>query len=146
MASAEEKRDESMAAAIAKGISEGMAQIAPPRKVSFGEYARLHARKVKLTRNCYQNGVRMDETVLSDKEINLLNQIKKSGDYIDHPNEEAGKVKLVEVVVKQEGSKEVVHLNYDNAKIDHRMDLKSSFRNLGEMLNCIVREQEGVAA
>lgn len=118
---------------IADGIAAGIASTAP-KKVSFGAYAKREAiGRSKLKRECYQNGFRMEGRVLSNKEINLLNQIHRSGRYID---------RKVEVVVKKEGANdEIVYISYKNKTVDDRFEFRGYVRSLEDMLQQIVQAQ-----
>lgn len=125
-------------AAIAEGIRDGLKQLAP-RKVTFGQYdpkSSFHPDKKKakhLTRECFQNGARLNEATLFDAEIELLNQIKRPGRYLN---------RKVEVVIREGTDSETVELRYNNATFEQRSDLKSQARNFLEMLKQIVMEQE----
>lgn len=120
---------------IATGIAEGLARL-QPKKVSFGEYARRHARKVKLARESFDNGYRLSDDSLTDREIELLNQITTSGRYLK---------RKVEVIVRNEGrpiAEQVVEIRYSNKTPDQRMENTSLFRSFEDLLKQIVMEQE----
>lgn len=123
---------------ITNGIAAGINE-ARPQKVTSGRYDpktpfQPDKNKTKrLKRACYQNGTRLNAGQLFNTEIELLNKICRSGRYIN---------RLVEVLVNQDGAEEVVEIRYKNRSIDDRMDLKSAFRSLEELLTKVVAEQE----
>lgn len=127
--------------AIARGIAEGLKAVAPPRKVEFGEFdgkspfdvTKDGSPKTKLTRDCFQNGAKMRPEMLFDEEIKLLNRIVRSGRYIN---------RMVEVIVRDEGSDSVVELRYKNKTADQRSELKTEVKDLRTMLRRIVDEQD----
>jgi hypothetical protein len=122
-----------IAAGIAAGINE-----ARPKKITIGQFNgatpwqsdKRTAKKLNMT--WLQNGARMPEKRMNNKEIALLNQIHRSGRYID---------RLVEVIVREEGNDKLGELRYKNASIDDRMNFRSNVRNLEHMLQQIVDEQ-----
>lgn len=123
---------------IADGIAAGLAAN-NPKKVTFGQYdpkTPFHPNKkqaLKLTRECYENGYLMRETQLFNAEIALLNKINRSGRYID---------RLVEVIVRNDGSEEVVELRFKNRTVDQRFELKGRVRSMLDMLEQIVAAQD----
>jgi len=143
MAGIEKIEASDLAKMIADGISAGLAAIQGPKKVLFGRYnpnSPWHPDKntvPKLTRTYFQNGGRIDPTVVADADILMLNQIKVSGRYFDD---------FVEVVVRKQGSDEVVDILYANATIDQRLEQKSHFRNFSELVAGIVKAQSRRAA
>lgn len=127
--------DESLGDKIAQGITEGLAAL-QPRKVSFGEYQRRHRKPVKLLRECFDNGLRISEDVLSVEEITLCNQITRSGRYID---------RKVEVIVRNEGrpiGDTVLEIRYSNKSADQRFENARLWRDFADMLKKILTEQE----
>lgn len=127
---------------ITNGISAGIAE-ARPKKVTAGQYdpkTPFHPNKKsmkRLTRAVYQNGTRLNASQLFNEEIDLFNQINRSGRYIN---------RLIEVFLRQEGADEVVELRYKNRSIDDRMDHKGQYRDLRDMLRKIVNEQDELNA
>ena len=122
---------------IADAITAGIAE-SRPKKVSFGQYDpkspwQPDKRKAhKLTRECYQNGYRMNAAQLTNDEIDYLNRISRSGRYIN---------RLVEVVIQTEGSDESVDLRYNN-KRDRALEMRGHVRDLADMLRQIVDAQD----
>lgn len=115
--------------AIAKGINANN-----PKKMSFGEYTRRrNANRPKLRRTYFENGSHVSIDVLSNSEIDLLNQIHRTGRYID---------RLVEVVVEREGPDEVVKINWNCRTRDQSFELKGKARNCEDMLQQIVAAQK----
>lgn len=131
-----------LAKIIADGISAGMAAAAGPKKVKFGQYnpnSPWHPDKktaAVLKRACFQNGSRIDPTVVSDADILLLNQIKVSGNYFDG---------YVDVVVRKQGTEETVDIIYTNNTVDKRLEQKSYFRDFSELVQHIVKHQAKAA-
>lgn len=123
---------------IADGIN-----AARPKKVTAGQYdpkTPFHPNKKKakrLARPMYQNGTRLMPNRMFDREIELANQIVRSGRYIN---------RLIEVIVRQDGADEVVELRYKNRTIDDRMEHKGAYRDLTDMLTKIVEEQNALLA
>jgi hypothetical protein len=126
--------------AIGNAVAAGMAQNAPPRKITFGEYQRRGGinqyhpdpkKKLKFNREYYQNGKQIQFSTCYDREVELLNQITHSGRYIN---------RLVEIVVIQNGSEEAIDIRYSN-KRDKAFELKGYARNLVDMLEQIVAAQ-----
>lgn len=124
--------------ALGAAIASGITSTQPKRKVTNGEYACLSAQQpdkrksLKLTRVCYQNGGFMNPTKLTNGEITLLNQIHRSGRYID---------RIVEVIIGRDGSEDAVDFRYNDKSVDQRMENKSHWRSLEHMLQQIVDEQ-----
>ncbi len=117
---------------LADAISQGMAANTR-RKVTFGEYIQKRAiGRAHLTRACFQNGYHFEEENLSNEAMALLNQISHSGRYID---------RKVEVIVREDGSEEVVELRYKNKTADDRFELRGLVRTLEDMLTQIVTAQ-----
>lgn len=127
---------------LADGIAAGVAAAGGPKKVKLGQYdpqSPWHPDKrlvPKLKRSCFQNGGRIDATVICDDDIRLLNQIRVSGKYFDG---------FVEVLVRQHGTEETVDIMYANATIDKRLEQKSHFRDFSELVAGIVKNQSKAA-
>lgn len=127
---------------LGQQIAEGI-NAARPKKVTAGQYdpkTPFHPNKKrakKLLRPFYQNGTRLSPTRMFDREIELANQIVRSGRYIN---------RLIEVIVRQDGADEVVELRYKNRTIDDRMEHKGAYRDLTDMLQKIVDEQNAALA
>lgn len=125
---------------IGDSVSRGIAQNAPPRKITIGEYNRTRGSqyhpdpkvKVKMTREYYQNGRLIEHAITFDREIELLNQITHSGRYID---------RLVEVVVVQNGADEAIDIRFSN-KPNFAFELKGKARDFTDMLQQIVAAQK----
>jgi len=130
-------------AQMTAGITTGMQEARGPRKVAMGQYdpkTPFHPNKKKasrLTRPVFQNNTRLAESQLFDREIDLLNQIVRSGRYIN---------RLIEVVVTADGAEEIVYISYKNKTIDDRMEHKGAYRDLSDMLRQIVAEQNEMLA
>jgi len=131
-----------MGAAIAKGVSEGMAANAPIKKMTFGEYIRTahspfhpdgRAAIPKAARQYYQNGVMIPLELTHDDELRLYNRITHSGRYID---------RMVEVIVNTDSAEETVDIRWHNAELDQRFEMKGKARNFLDMLQQIVTAQE----
>lgn len=127
---------DAMGKAVAAGIAAGTR-----RKVSFGEYqarggnSPFHPdpnKRLKLNRSYFQNGRQIELATAYDAEVELLNQITHSGRYID---------RLVEVVVSQDGSEEVVEIRFSN-KSQYAFDLKGKARDFTEMMQQIIAAQK----
>ena len=114
-----------------------------PRKVAMGQYdpkTPFHPNKKKasrLTRPVFQNNTRLMDAQLFDREIDLLNQIVRSGRYIN---------RLIEVVVTADGAEEIVYISYKNKTFDDRMEHRGAYRDLTDMFQKIVAEQNEVLA
>ncbi len=116
---------------IANAIADGIAKNTP-KKVSFGDYARRNIRPV-LKRDTYHCGVRCAVSQLSNAEIHLLNKIDRSGRYIN---------RLVEVIVRNEGSDETVEIRDTSKSIDQRSELRKYVRDFEDLVRQIVKAQE----
>ncbi len=124
---------------------EAMARNVPKRKVTIGEYdprapwqqGKPKAQKLTLTRPCSQNGDSLNAAQLSNTEIALLNQIDRSGRYLD---------RLVEVIVRDEGVDEMVEIRYAARTKDQMNAVASLVRNFGDMLRQIVDAQKAEEA
>lgn len=117
--------------AVAKGIAANTR-----RKITIGEYNARGGNtpyhpdpkvRLKFTRSYFQNGKPIELSTTYDREVELLNQITHSGRYID---------RLVEVVVVQNGSEEVVDIRFSN-KSQYAFELKGKARDFTEMLTQI---------
>jgi hypothetical protein len=126
---------------IGDAVARGIATSAPPRKITIGEYVRRGAinefhpdPKVRLSfdRDYYQNGHQISFDTTYDREVELLNQITHSGRYIN---------RLVEVVVVQNGTEEVVNISFSN-KRDKAFELKGHARDFTDILQQIVAAQK----
>jgi len=124
---------------LAAAIAAGIAANAPRRKVTFGEYNpkdALHpnGRKhiAKLTRTSFQNGTPLNPEVLSDVEINLVNQVKHSGRYCN---------RLVEVIVNNDGLDETIDIRHKNSNKDRRNDFARQCVSFEDELRQIIAEQ-----
>lgn len=89
-------------------------------------------RTAKLKGKFYQNGIMINPAFLTQQETELLNQLK-TGQY-NH--------KKWSVTRRRDGSLE---LRYPNKTIEQRMEHKNIARNLKEMLELILTEQEAQA-
>jgi hypothetical protein len=117
---------------IGNAVASGMSA-STRRRVTVGEYlARMNAGRPSLTRICWQNDHEIRETVLSAEEINLLNQIHRSGRYVD---------RLVQVIIGFDAGEEVVYIRYHD-KGDHKFALTGAgVKNFATMLKMILAEQ-----
>jgi hypothetical protein len=121
-----------LAAMIGQQVATAVTAAQPVKRMTFGEYQR-RAKKGRLTlkRVCWNNGIMIQESVLTNREIELLNQITHTGRYVN---------RLVEVIVRDEGADEVVELRW-NMKRDAQFELKGSARNFCDILEQIVAAQ-----
>jgi hypothetical protein len=140
--------EDRMADRIAEGITRGMAASMPVQKVSYARFdpktpwqqGKPKKSMPKLSRPCFQNGMAMDDGKMTAEEINLMNSLDTPGRYID---------RRVEVVIREDGSTEVVELRYSDT-INHAMELKGEIRvaksksPLANMLYHIIDEAKGV--
>lgn len=119
---------------IGNAVADGMNR-STRRKVGIGEYiARVKAGRLTLTRSAWQNDKQVPENVLTNREIELLNKINRSGRYID---------RLVQVIVGIDSGEEVVYFRYHDKKPDHRFALAAAgVRNFETMLEMIVNAQQ----
>ena len=121
---------------IAAGIAAGIAQAQGPKKLTIGQYQRLHARKVKLTRECTQNTHRLFLEDLTDEQVKLLNRVHRSGTYLK------GKVK---VIVTNEGrpvNEQSVHILFSDNTADKRMENYKLFRDFTDLVKQVVDAQD----
>lgn len=125
------------ASQISTGIATGINE-ARPQKITAGRYDPRtpfqpdKTKSKRLIRPVYQNATRLNPMQLFNAEITLLNQINRSGRYLD---------RKVEVILREEGSEEYLEIRYKNRTIDDRMEIKSLFRSFQELLEKIVAEQ-----
>ncbi len=120
-----------LGAAVAQGVASAM-PAQPVAKMTFGQYMkRLNAGRPKMRRPYFENGIHQEGNVLSNTEINLLNQIDRTGRYIN---------RLVEVIVRQDGADEVLELRW-NTKRDAMFELKGYARNFEDILRQVVEAQ-----
>lgn len=118
---------------IAQGITAGFQATVRP-KVTIGQYAAKHRRKVKLNKEVYQNGGPVREQNISDEEIEWLNKIHRPGRYLD---------RKVEVIVKNDDTDNVVvWIRYSDKTPDHRLENKERFKNFADLCKKIVLEQD----
>lgn len=126
-------------AVIGEAVARGIAS-RERKRVTIGEYnarggnSPFHpdpTKRVKMTRDYYQNGRKIEHATAFDREIELLNQITHSGRYID---------RLVEVVVNQNGSEETVDIRFGE-KRDQAFVLKGKARDFTDMLEQIIAAQ-----
>lgn len=128
---------------LVRAFSEALKLTAPPRYIQIGEYDPktswhpIAAEAHKLTRVCYQNGFPLNEAQMSNQEIDLLNAIDRSGRYIN---------RLVEVIIADEGTEEIVYIRYRNKTEDQRNALREHFSKLVGMLQLIVNAQNAAEA
>lgn len=142
MSESREKQLEDIGDRIADGISRGMEALAPkrikPGSSLFDPKSPFRSKKgPRLKGDVYHNGIKLNEDQLYDDEIVNLNNIKRSGRYID---------RLVEVIVSDDAGVRVVLIKHPDRTIDQRMDNKGHWRSLRELLKLIVEEQNAVAA
>lgn len=94
---------------LVEAFSRAMAQNAPRRKVTMGEYdpkTPFHPNKktaVHFTRPYLVNGLPQNWDVTTDQECALLNRIDRSGRYVD---------RLVEVILRDEGVDDMVEVRW----------------------------------
>jgi len=129
-----------MGAAIGEAVSTGMAKNAR-KKVSYGDYVRRphstthtdpnYPNGPSLTRECMVNGDRANTNVLTDREINLLNQVTHSGRYLD---------RLVEVIVQHNGSEEEVQIRWNCKTADQRFEM-AKYGSFATMMEQIIKAQ-----
>jgi len=118
--------------AVAQGVSQAM-PARPAERMTFGQYQkRLNAGRSKMRRPYFENGIHQEGLVLSNVEIDLLNQIDRTGRYIN---------RMVECIVRSEGADEVLELRW-NTKRDAMFELKGHARNFEDILRQIVEAQK----
>jgi len=120
---------------MGKAFASGLASTTR-RKVTIGEYvAKMKVGRSVLRRRVFQNGYPVQVTFTSptNTEVDLLNQITHSGRYLNG---------VVDVVLANEGAEEVIHLSYNCATIDQRMENKSLWNGFDDLLAKIVAAQK----
>jgi hypothetical protein len=128
---------------LTNAFAEALKLTAPPRYIQIGEYdpktgwQPVAAEAHTLTRKCFQNGIVMNEAQMTNKEIDLLNAIDRSGRYIN---------RLVEVIIGEDGGEEVIYLRYRNKTEDQRNALREHFTKLYQMLQLIINAQNAAEA
>jgi hypothetical protein len=121
-----------LGAAVAQGVAQAM-PAQPAQRMTFGQYMkRLNAGRPKMRRPYFENGIHQEGLVLSNTEIDLLNQITRTGRYIN---------RLVEVIVRQEGADEILEMRW-NTKRDAIFELKGYARNFEDICRQVVEAQK----
>jgi hypothetical protein len=123
--------------ALGKAIAAGINEAQPKRRMSYAEYNKREAMRNPVPKlkwdMAIQNGIDMQFIgPTAAKEIALMNRITHSGRYFD---------RKLEVIVRDEGAKSV-ELRYPWRSIDQRLDMRNYWRNLTDMLEQIVTQQE----
>lgn len=122
-----------------RGQTEAILAAQAPRKIGIGEYDPrtpwhpIKAEAHTLTRPCWQNGHLLDDEQLFNAEIDALNQITRSGRYLD---------RLVEVIVREEGADETVEIRFASRTADQRNAVQRLCRDFTDMLQQIVAAQQ----
>lgn len=117
---------------IGQQVAAAVTAAQPVKRMTFGEYQRRAKKgRSKLRRISWQNGILMQESTLSNKEIDLMNAITHTGRYVN---------RLVEVIVREEGADEVVEFRW-NMKRDAQFELKGFARNFQDILEQVVAAQ-----
>jgi hypothetical protein len=120
---------EMISAAVVAGVNAAQ----PARTVKFGEYLRrVNAGRSILKLTAFQNDRQIDAGVLTNAEIDLLNQINRGGRYFD---------RKVEVVYQNNGNDRIVYFRYDNKSPDNRFELRGYYNNFKHFLEQIVAWQ-----
>jgi hypothetical protein len=137
MANEREKQVNDIGDRIAEGISRGMQELAPkrikPGSSAFDPKSPFRSKRGPMLKgDVYQNGIKLNQEQLYDKEIELCNQITKSGRYIN---------RLVEVRVSDDAGARVVLISYPDKGLDQRMENKNHWRNFLELVSLIVEQQ-----
>ncbi len=115
--------------AITNAVSAGR-----PKRVLFHEYKPVTPfnprglRNRELPYRVYQNGSLMHTDTLTDREIELLGQLK-TGRFIEG---------LVSVYAVSQGGETDWHIDYSNQSIEQRMNFKNHVRNLTDLLEQVV--------
>jgi len=126
-----------LASMIGQQVATAVTAAQPPKRLTFGEYQRREKKgRSILRRISWQNGVLMQESTLSNKEIDLLNLITHTGRYVN---------RLVEVIVREEGADEIVEFRW-NMKRDAQFELKGFARNFLDILEQVTAAQVGERA
>lgn len=126
--------------AIGDAVSEGIER-KTRRKVSFGEYMErggssvMHPKPASQTptlkRNCYQNHFPIHHDNVTDRDIELLNQLTHGGRYFD---------RFVEVRFNNNGAGDEIDIVYPDKDVTDRFKQKDywdSFTDLLEQLNVL---------
>ena len=117
--------------AVAQGVSQAM-PARPAERMTFGQYQkRLNAGRSNLRRPYFENGIHQEGLVLTNAEIDYLNQIDRTGRYIN---------RLVEVIVRNDGADEILELRW-NTKRDAMFELKGYARNFEDIVRQVVEAQ-----
>ena len=121
---------------LGQAVAQGVASAMPARsveKMTFGQYQkRLNAGRSKMRRPYFENGIHQEGLVLTNAEIDYLNQIDRTGRYIN---------RLVEVIVRQDGADEVLEMRW-NTKRDAMFELKGYARNFEDIVRQVVEAQK----
>jgi hypothetical protein len=129
--------------ALTKAFADALKLSAPPRFIQIGEYDPktpwhpIASEAHTLKRECYQNGILLNADQMTNKEIDLLNAIDRSGRYIE---------RLVEVILNDDGAEEKLYIRYRNATEDQRNALRTNIRNFADMMQQIVTAQQEAEA
>jgi hypothetical protein len=143
--------EDRMADRIAEGVARGI-EASAPKKVPYGRYDPMSPNQKgmpkksmpKLTRECFQNGERMNGDLMTAEEIKLMNLLTVPGRYVD---------RRVEVVIRENvgDEKPTVELRYSDT-INESFALRGKVRvaksesPLANMLYHILDEVNGVLA
>jgi hypothetical protein len=115
---------------------------APTKKIQFHELAPKTAfnpqgkRTRRLDRRVYQNGVRLQEHILTDGELALLPNVR-AGKYI-------GGLVTIRLVDTPDG--EDLYIDYANKAVEQRMALKGEFKSFEVLLQRCITEGPTVPA
>jgi hypothetical protein len=112
-------------------IAEHLATTAPPRRVQQIDYMRTRQNRHKLTRTVYMSGAKVPERVLTDEEVQLLNQLKP-GKY----NE--GRWTILE---RDAGGQRSLDILFPNATQEDRIRLMGEAPTLTALCNRVLAEQ-----
>jgi hypothetical protein len=124
---------EALSKMISAAVVAGVNAAQPPRAIKFGEYLRrVNAGRSVLKVTAFQNDKLIDPGVLTNAEIDLLNQINRGGRYFD---------RQVEVIYSLNGNDRVVYFRYNNKSADQRFELRGQYRNFLHFLQQIVEWQ-----
>ncbi len=94
-------------------------------------------RKRVLRKDFYQNFTKVDVEDLTDEEFDLIHQLKE-GNFI--PDAKQGF--LIEVIDVKRGSHRGIHVRYNNASIDQRMQMMTKCPDLATMFKKCIAEAE----
>lgn len=115
---------------ISRGITEGMRSLLP-RKVSFGDFMRRIAPKVKLKWFVVQNGREVPAHQLNDTERACLNKIgaaRRSGRYLQR------RVEIIVHVNPVDENERVIDIRYPDGKIDTRIENARYFSGFEDLV------------